>query len=120
MTTSTVKLPSRMKIRRQPARPPTPSICAIPQARRPEKAPAMLAALKKKRLSQLSFEAAVPHCDVVGDAREKTACKLETRISTFKEFAGIRMEKLYSPRFRYSKEYPRSQQSMVVLHQGCI
>jgi hypothetical protein len=59
--TITVKIPSKMKIHLpksatsfklqeqthlHPAKPPTPSICAIPYANNPENAPATLAALK--------------------------------------------------------------------------
>lgn len=42
-----VRIPSRMKIQAQPFLPPTPSISAIPRARRPPKAPAAVAAEKK-------------------------------------------------------------------------
>jgi hypothetical protein len=46
IATTTVSIPSRMKIHLHPARFPTPSMCAMPYASSPENAPATLAALK--------------------------------------------------------------------------
>lgn len=45
---ATVQRPSMMKIQRQPSRPAMPSMLAMANANKPEKAPAMEAALKKR------------------------------------------------------------------------
>jgi len=45
-----VKSPSRIKIHRQPRLLPTPSICTMPKARRPEKAPPREAVEKKREI----------------------------------------------------------------------
>lgn len=50
METRILNRPSRMKIQDHAARPPTPDISAMPRARMPPKAPARVAALKKRAI----------------------------------------------------------------------